>query len=88
MSRRFKDRPKRIARRTERDKFERMVMPAAFMCLPLAVAVFLAASLSYLVYGTFPRDVFGLGIAMLAIPAALIIYRIMRGHYSGSLNEP
>jgi hypothetical protein len=88
MSRRFKERPKRIARRTERDKFDRMVMPAAFMCLPLAVAVFLAASLSYLVYGTFPRDVFGLGAALLAIPVALMIYRVVRGHYSGSLDEP
>jgi hypothetical protein len=28
MSARFKDRPKRIARRTEREKFERSVMPA------------------------------------------------------------
>lgn len=88
MSRRFKERPKRIARRTERDKFDRAVMPAALLCLPLAVAVFLAASLSYVVYDTFPRDIFGLGIAMLAIPAVLVIYRFVRGHYSGSLDEP
>lgn len=88
MSRRFKHRPKRISRRTERDKFDRMVMPAAFMCLPLAVAVFLAAALSYLVYGTFPRDVFALGLAVSAVPAVLLVYRFVRGHYSGSLDEP
>jgi hypothetical protein len=54
MSRRFRDRPKRIARRTEREKFERSVMPAAYICLPVAVAVFIAAALSYLIYGEFP----------------------------------
>ena len=88
MSRRFKERPKRIARRTEREKFERMVMPAAYICLPVAVAVFIAAALSYLVYDEFPHDVLILGVAVLAIPVALTAYRFIRGHYSGSLDEP
>jgi hypothetical protein len=88
MSARFKDRPKRIARRTEREKFERSVMPAAFICLPVAVAVFIAAALSYLVYGEFAREVFGLGLAVLAIPVALFLYRFVRGHFSRELEEP
>ena len=88
MSRRFKDRPKRIARRSEREKFDRMVMPAAFICLPVAVAILMAAALSYLVYGSFPREIFVLGAAVLAIPIALAFYRLMRGHYSDALDEP
>jgi hypothetical protein len=88
MSRRFKDRPKRIARRTEREKFERSVMPAAYICLPLAVAVFVAAALSYLIYGEFPREIFVLGVAVLAIPVVLLLYRFARGHFSRSLDEP
>jgi drug/metabolite transporter (DMT)-like permease len=88
MSRRFRDRPKRIARRTEREKFERSVMPAAYICLPVAVAVFIAAALSYLIYGEFPRDILVLGVAIVAIPVVLIVYRFMRGHFSKSLHEP
>jgi hypothetical protein len=88
MSARFKDRPKRIARRTEREKFERSVMPAAFICLPVAVAVFIAAALSYLVYGEFAREVFVLGLTVLAIPVALFLYRFVRGHFSRELEEP
>ncbi len=88
MSARFKDRPKRIARRTEREKFERSVMPAAFICLPVAVAAFNAAAWSYLIYGEFPREVFVLGLAVLAIPVALFLCRIVRGHFSRELDEP
>jgi len=88
MGPRFRDRPKRIARRTEREKFERTVMPAAYICLPVAVAIFIAAALSYLIYGEFPRDVLFLGVAVLAIPVVLTIYRFLRGHFSGSLDEP
>jgi drug/metabolite transporter (DMT)-like permease len=88
MSGRFRDRPKRLARRTEREKFERSVMPAAYICLPVAVAVFIAAALSYLIYGEFPRDILVLGVAIVAIPVVLIVYRFLRGHFSKSLHEP
>ena len=85
---RFRDRPKRIARRTEREKFERSVMPAAYICLPVAVAILVAAALSYLVYGNFPREIFVLGLAVLAVPFVLLVYRFVRGHFSKSLDEP
>lgn len=88
MRRRFKHRPKRISRRTERDKFDRMVMPAAYISLPMAVAVLMAAALGYLVYGTLWREVFGLGAAMLAIPVVLMMLRLVRGHYNDELDEP
>jgi hypothetical protein len=88
MSERFRHRPKRIARRTEREKFERSVMPAAYICLPVAVAVFVAAALAYLIYGEFPREIFTLAVAILAIPVVLLVYRFVRGHFSRSLDEP
>lgn len=88
MSRRFKNRPKRISRRTERDKFDRMVMPAAYISLPVAVATLMAAALGYLVYGTFWREIFALGVTMLAIPVVLMMFRVVRGHYSDALDEP
>jgi len=64
------------------------VMPAAFICLPLALAILMAAVLSYLVYGDFPREVFVLGVAVLAIPLILAVFRLVRGHYNDALNEP
>jgi hypothetical protein len=85
---RFSHRPKRLSRRAEREKFTMMVMPAAYICLPLAVAILLAAGLSYSVYGVFPRDVFVLGAGVLAIPIVLMVLRFIRGHYSDSLDEP
>ncbi len=88
MSSRFKHRPKRIARRTEREKFDRVVMPAAYICLPVAVAILIAAALSYLIYGSLPWEVFVLGVAVLAIPLALAFLRVVRGHYSDALDEP
>jgi hypothetical protein len=88
MKRRFKYRPKRISRRTERDKFERMVMPAAYISLPVAVAILIAAALGYLVYGTIWPEILTLGFAMLAIPVVLMVFRLVRGHYSDALDEP
>ena len=88
MSRRFRDRPKRLARRTERERFERSVMPAALICLPLAVAIFVAAAFSYLIHGEFPREILVLGLAVVAVPVALFAYRFVRGHFSKSLDEP
>lgn len=88
MSTRFKHRPKRIARRTEREKFDRMVMPAAFICLPVAVAILMAAALSYLIHGSLPMEVLVLGLVVLAIPIVLGLLRLVRGHYNDALDEP
>jgi hypothetical protein len=85
---RFSHRPKRLSRRAEREKFTTLVMPAAYICLPLAVAILLAALLSYLVYGDFPRSVFLLGAGVLAVPVLLMCFRFVRGHFSDALDEP
>ncbi len=85
---RFSDRPKRLARRFEREKFDTLVMPATMVCLPVAVVVILVASAFYVVAGSFPRELVGLGLAVLIIPAVLRFFRVIRGHYCDSLNEP
>lgn len=88
MSLRFKHRPKRISRRSERDKFDHMVMPAAYISLPVAVATLMAGALGYLVYGSLWHEVVALGAAIFAVPVVLMIFRLVRGHYSDALDEP
>jgi uncharacterized RDD family membrane protein YckC len=88
MAERFRNRTKRLARRVEREKFDTMVMPAAFFCLPLAVVIFLLSVALYVATGVFPQQVFGLGLVALVVPFALSAFRVARGHYSDSLDEP
>lgn len=85
---RFSHRPKRIARRTEREKFDRNVMPAAYMIMPVGVAILFAAALGYLVYGSFYIQLIVLGLAVFALPLVLTVYRLVRGHFSKQLDEP
>ena len=85
---RFSHRPKRISRRSEREKFDRLVMPAAFMCFPVGVALLIGAALAHLIYGSLMVEMLVLGGAVFAIPGVLQIYRFLRGHFSHQLNEP
>ncbi len=88
MRARFSHRPKRIARRTEREKFDRSVMPAAYMIMPVGVAILMAAALGYLVYGSQHEQLIVLGLAVLTLPLLLTGYRFVRGHFSAQLDEP
>jgi hypothetical protein len=85
---RFSHRPKRIARRTERERFERSVMPAAFICVPIGVALLMGGALSYLIYGDLLTEFLVLGAAVFLTPLVLFLYRFLRGHFSDQLNEP
>jgi hypothetical protein len=85
---RFSHRPKRISRRSESEKFERFVMPAAFMCFPLGVALIIAAALAHLIYGNAVMEMLVLGAVVFAIPGILHVYRFIRGHFSRQLEEP
>ncbi|MEI7866094.1 MAG: hypothetical protein WCI38_12060 [Chthoniobacterales bacterium] len=85
---RFSHRPKRIARRTESEKFARSVMPAAYMIMPVGLALLLAVALGYLVYGSFQLQLLVLGLAVFVLPLLLTLYRVVRGHYSEELDEP
>jgi len=85
---RFSHRPKRIARRHESEKFERLVMPAAFMCFPVGVALLIAAGLAHLIYGNVVMEMLVLGVLVFAIPGILQVFRFLRGHFSTQLKEP
>lgn len=85
---RFSHRPKRISRRSEKEKFDRLVMPAAMMCFPVGVAVLIGAALGHLIYGSVGIEMLVLGAAVFAIPGVLQIYRFIRGHFSRQLKEP
>jgi len=85
---RFSHRPKRIARRSESEKFERLVMPAAFMCFPVGVALLIAAGLAHLIYGNVVVKMLLLGALVFAVPGILQVYRFVRGHFSSQLKEP
>ena len=84
----FSHRPKRIARRTEKERFERSVMPAAFIFLPVGVALVLGSALAYLVYGSVFTELLVFGLVVLLLPAVLTAYRFVRGHFSNQLREP
>lgn len=85
---RFTQRPKRLSRRLEREKFERTVMPAAMMSLPLGGLAILASGVVYVFHGNIYRELLFLGAAVLVIPLVLIVYRFFRGHFSDQLDEP
>jgi hypothetical protein len=85
---RFGHRPKRISRRSESEKFERLVMPAAFMCFPIGVALLVGAALAHLVHGSVVVEMLVLGAVIFAIPGVLQVYRFLRGHFSRQLDEP
>lgn len=85
---RFSHRPKRIARRNECEKFERLVMPAAFMCFPIGVALLIGAGLTRVIYGNVLLEMLVIGVLVFAVPGILQVYRFLRGHFSSQLKEP
>lgn len=85
---RFEHRPKRISRRTERDKFAALIMPAAYICFPVAVALFMASLLIYSFEDAIPGRLVVAGGLFLAVPLSLVGFRAARGHFDDELNEP
>lgn len=85
---RFHHRPKRINRRMERDTFALIVMPAAVICGVVGLAVLAAAILHFLVSSQWSRELLSAGLGLSVLPVLLAAFRIVRGHYSRSLNEP
>jgi hypothetical protein len=85
---RFSDRRKRIARRTERDTFRCILMPALYIIGILGLVAFCAVA----VYGVLADSDIRPFSVVAAAPALLIglveLYRLVRGHHSDSLDEP
>jgi protein-S-isoprenylcysteine O-methyltransferase Ste14 len=82
------NRRRRVSRRMERDTFREVIMPAGYLAGALGLLGVLAVALHYSVTGTPWLEVAGLALSLVAIPCALQVYRVLRGHYSDSLNEP
>jgi len=84
----FANRAQRIRRRMERDTFREIIMPAAYVfgglgAIGLLVSVTLGAET-----GTLITEAVGVCLGLLAMPVALLLFRVVRGHYSKALEEP
>jgi hypothetical protein len=86
--RRFADRPKRLARRAERDRFAFIIMPVIWLLFVTGVVALGAVGLHFFMTGEVDRLVWGLAGIPLVVALALGSVRLLRGHFSGALNEP
>lgn len=82
------NRRERVSRRMERDSFREVVMPASYLLGFFGLLGMLAATLYISSTGHAAPEAIGLSLGLVAIPVVLFIYRIARGHFSDSLNEP
>lgn len=84
----FANRRKRISRRMERDTFREVIMPAAYVVGALGFLGLLGVIIYASASDVLSLEAAGLSGGLLAIPCVLQVYRVFRGHYSRSLNEP
>jgi hypothetical protein len=87
-STRFGDRRKRIARRTERDVFKRIIMPALYVIGMLGVFTFCAAVMYAEFADAHIQPFVSLAVGPVLLIGAMETYRLVRGHHSDSLEEP
>lgn len=87
-STRFGDRRKRIARRTERDVFKRIIMPALYVIGMLGLFTFCAAAIYAEFSDADTHPFLPLAAGPVLLIGAMETYRLVRGHHSDSLEEP
>lgn len=85
---RFHERRKRIARRTERDNFKRLIMPALYIVGVLGWTIFLMTLLFASLTGTGASDYTVIAAGPTLLVGLMEIYRFVRGHHSEALDEP
>lgn len=85
---RFHDRRKRIARRTERDNFNRMIMPTLYTLGVLGWLVFLLTLLIASLTDTKISGYTAIAVGPTLLVGLMESYRFMRGHHSKALDEP
>ncbi|MEY3479579.1 MAG: hypothetical protein RIQ71_354 [Verrucomicrobiota bacterium] len=85
---RFHNRAKRIARRTERDNFRRIIMPAFYVFCAFGWAVYLMSFIYSELTSTEASGFFGIAAGPTIMIGLMETYRLMRGHHSRALEEP
>jgi len=86
--RRFSDRRKRIARRTERDTFRCIVMPALYLIGVMGLVVFCTMAAYGALTDTDIQPFLPIAVGPVFLIGVLETYRLVRGHHSDSLEEP
>ena len=82
------NRRERVNRRMERDYFREVVMPASYVSGFFGLLGLLGAALYSFSSGGAAPEAVGLSLGLVAIPITLFAYRVVRGHFSDSLDEP
>lgn len=86
--RRFTDRPKRIARRTERNTFKRIVMPGLYIIGILSLFAFCAAAVYAAMTEANVQPFLPIAVGPVFLIGVMETYRSVRGHHSNSPEEP
>lgn len=84
----FRNRKKRVARRSERDTFRHIIMPAGYLAGSAGVFGLLAVAMHFSFTDTLLLEIIGVSAGLIALPLVLQLYRLLRGHYSDALDEP
>jgi len=85
---RFGDRRKRITRRTERDNFRCIVMPALYVIGILGVIAFCATAIYAEVADGEISPFFPIAVGPVLLIVVMETYRLVRGHHCEALEEP
>lgn len=86
---RFSRRPKRLARRAERDRFAFFIVPVIWVLAVLGVVGLLMAALHYVVAGEANWSMYAMIVLVPVLSAVLLmLFRVLRGHHHPALNEP
>lgn len=82
------NRRERVNRRMERDSFREVIMPASYVSGFLGLLGLLGSVLYSLSSGAAAPEAVGISLSLIALPIILSVYRVVRGHFSDSLDEP
>lgn len=82
------NRRERVSRRMERDSFREVVMPASYVFGFFGLLGLLGTALYSSSTGYVATEAVGLSLGLVVIPTVLFLYRVVRGHFSDSLDEP
>jgi len=85
---RFKRLEQRIDRQRENRIFTHSIMPAAWLVGLFGLLALILCSAIYALLAIWPWWLFFPALIALCFPAAVYLFRSLRGHFSDELNEP